>query len=268
MTLVGLALIYRTGVLKWGLKEQNEFDWSEVNTNFFGPDFRSLGSGETEDEIQEGSGSTSMAEVTLTDEKPFVNLNDFNAIDRTSELWKTIKDLGEPLVDDCTKSRLIYHYDASYFEPVESHLNMRQASFLPLLISYVESYCIENPEDKTNWSNPLEVNCDNVDKNRMGNEFKNCFKTGTSRDMFGHITSDDIASIQNLPKAKFYCIIGVTFCVFALIGFAIGFVCFRKEKRLMKRRKRLIEKMHLDNLNNSETFETPYELPKPKPTYI
>ena len=33
------------GVFKWGSKEQNEFDWSEVNTNFFGPDFRSLGSG-------------------------------------------------------------------------------------------------------------------------------------------------------------------------------------------------------------------------------
>ena len=30
------------------------------------------------------------------------------------------------------------------------------------------------------------------------------------------------AAIQNLPKAKFYCIIGVTFCVFALIGFTIG----------------------------------------------
>ena len=45
-------------------------------------------------------------------------------------------------------------------------------------------------------------------------------------------------------------------------------VCFRKEKRLMKQRKRLIEKMHLDNLNNSETFESSYQLPKPKPTYI
>ena len=33
------------GFLKWGSKQQNEFDWSEVNTNFFGPDFRSLGSG-------------------------------------------------------------------------------------------------------------------------------------------------------------------------------------------------------------------------------
>lgn len=36
----------------------------------------------SEDDIQEGSGSTSMAEVTLTDEEPFVNQNDFNAIDR------------------------------------------------------------------------------------------------------------------------------------------------------------------------------------------
>ena len=93
----------------------------------------------------------------------------------------------------------------------------------------------------------------------MENEFKKCFESGTPRDMFGHLTSDDIGidsrdfvtgdghitnvshfrsnvlklwphlepflkeAIQKLPKAKFYCIIGVTFCVFALIGFAIGF---------------------------------------------
>ena len=70
-----------------------------------------------------------------------------------------------------------------------SHLKF---SFLPLLISYVESYCIENKEDKTNWSNPLDVNCDHVDKKRMESEIKNCFEFGTPRDMFGHITSDDI----------------------------------------------------------------------------
>ena len=88
-----------------------------------------------------------MAEVTLTDEEPFVNQNDFNAIDRNrncslvcsggmqflgileniqSDLWKTIKDLGEPLVENCSNSRLIYHFEASYFETIESHLNMRQ----------------------------------------------------------------------------------------------------------------------------------------------
>ena len=97
-----------------------------------------------------------MAEVTLTDEEPFVNQNDFNTVDRNrncsllltkcscfpsavrlpfrmvilkniqSELWKTIKDLGEPLVENCSNSRLIYHFEASYFETIESHLNMRQ----------------------------------------------------------------------------------------------------------------------------------------------
>ena len=43
-----------------------------------------------------------------------------------SDLWKTIKDLGEPLVENCSNSRLIYHFEASYFETIESHLNMRQ----------------------------------------------------------------------------------------------------------------------------------------------
>ena len=43
-----------------------------------------------------------------------------------SELWKTIKDLGEPLVENCSSSRLIYHFEASYFETIESQLNMRQ----------------------------------------------------------------------------------------------------------------------------------------------
>ena len=84
----------------------------------------------------------------------------------------------------------------------------------------------------------------------MESEIKNCFESGTPRDMFGHITSDDIgidsrdfviknrlviwiscefhisrtnSKIQNLPIVKFYGIIGVTFCVFALMGFAIGF---------------------------------------------
>jgi len=223
VALVGVALIYRTGVLKWGSKEQNEFDWSEVNTNFFGPDFRSLGSGESEDDLQEGSGSISTADVILTNEKPFVNWNDFNAIDRESELWLTIKNFGEPLIDNCSKSRLIYHFDASYFEPVETHLKMRKFSFLPLLISYTESYCMEYNEDRSSWTNPSESNCEHINKTRMNNEFKDCFESGTPRDMFGNLTSDDIAAIQKLPRAKFYCIIGVTFCLFALIGFIIGF---------------------------------------------
>ena len=38
---------------------------------------------EVQDDIQEGSGSMSTVEVILTNEKPFVNRNDFNAIDRT-----------------------------------------------------------------------------------------------------------------------------------------------------------------------------------------
>ena len=43
-----------------------------------------------------------------------------------SELWHTIRDFGESLVDDCSKSRLIYHFNASYFEPIESQLKMRE----------------------------------------------------------------------------------------------------------------------------------------------
>ena len=99
-----------------------------------------------------------MAEVTLTDEEPFVNQNDFNAIDRNrncslvcfggmqflgileniqSDLWKTIKDLGEPLVENCSNSRLIYHFEASYFETIESHLNMRQDRISECNIRYV-----------------------------------------------------------------------------------------------------------------------------------
>ena len=69
-------------------------------------------------------------------------------------------------------------------------------SFLPLLISYVESYCIEyklyNFEERSDWVQPVEVNCEHVNKTRMQYEFKNCFESGTPRDMFGHITSDDI----------------------------------------------------------------------------
>ena len=53
-----------------------------------------------------------------------------------SDLWKTIKDLGEPLVVNCSNSRLIYHFEASYFEMIESHLNMRQDR-----ISYMCQVC-------------------------------------------------------------------------------------------------------------------------------
>ena len=141
----------------------------------------------------------------------------------------TIKNFGEPLIDNCSKSRLIYHFDASYFEPVESHLKMRKDwinclqysvpvrpdmsgsslprreiydklfisikfSFLPLLISYTESYCMEYNEDRSSWTNPSESNCEHINKTRMNNEFKDCFESGTPRDMFGHLTSDDIGT--------------------------------------------------------------------------
>ena len=54
-----------------------------------------------------------------------------------SDLWKTIKDLGEPSVENCSNSRLIYHFESSYFETIESHLNMRQDRISECNIRYV-----------------------------------------------------------------------------------------------------------------------------------
>ena len=68
-----------------------------------------------------------------------------NSIKNTeSELWQTIRDFGESLVDDCSKSRLIYHFNTSYFEPVEFQLKMRKD-----WINYSNSIMIHWPPLRT-----------------------------------------------------------------------------------------------------------------------
>ena len=53
---------------------------------------------------------------------------------------------------------------------------------------------MEYNEDRSSWTNPSESNCEHINKTRMNNEFKDCFESGTPRDMFGHLTSDDIGT--------------------------------------------------------------------------